>query len=1352
MPEDFSSGGVLVEEKPDFSSGGTLVADKPQADAPKRTPAASSLDPVGDFGALLPSLEPQRIPGAERLQGIDTGPQLRAPKQTGRTRLEDIQSGAGQIIQEEPLQKLKREFGRENLTDEEFIDQNPELNARYGLMMNDPRLRAPSWSGEQVSKATGLGPKTAGVVAGGENFAAGIYNFLTSPAGVATLATGGVAGAAGTSGNVGIQAALKALTTRGFAADMASKYPETTLQVMDSLSKKDTQGATAGILNAALAMGVISGAVHSKLTPAVPLDARIEVPTGETPQGPLANGRVLETLKGALPPEKGPNAEVGAIPSEARQNLETAEPTGSAGVAQDVQATIPTPETLAGKSENAPSGLGEVLSPTTSKEAGMEKNAGEGPAAEASAIPAVDSYAAKSKVIADKIRSAFKTETQGQLFTGPVQLINAAVEVAAKIIEGGGKVADAIDAAVKHLRANYKGTDYKGEVDEDAFATKLRAVAGEDQPPKTPPAQPNRDAKGVYGVAERVRDERAKAGQVDPVPPGRGISAPDSVDIGRALKSQGADPEAIMTAFEDTKKLSSDDMAVARAHGEDLARAAKTIEDKSGTNNPEYRAAYKALSDWDRRSKFMQTEWHKTGMAQQGETDIDTGTFTGLQRAFKDASDRDLTPDQAQTAKQRAKKVREAFGESEKAKQKWLKNVADWESRSNPEKRAFDAANKTVRDAASRLAEAERKSGEIDAKRDADVAKIQNTAAEKAGAAAEKTLREAAVRLADAENKSRVAKTVQEKQAAKVQEEAARRAFAAANKTVTSNADRLARNEIADRVKAAAREKAAAEVQVKAAKAALEAANKRMREASVRAAKEQAKNEALKADPSARVWKQAGVYIEKGEDNPDEIRNKVATDLGMSIDEVNRALAKDKKTKFLSDDLWRKQQVARRLDQSAKRWVTQAAIPTYLRAIQNVPRILFSLKVGFHGTVALGTHAPMVAFQPMFWATYVRDFGKMYRMVGNRAYYEQQVQDLMRRPNYTQARRAGLVNDPFQFEDYNSPDTAKYFGGLTGMGNRGYTVLKILRQDMFDQHWNQLPKTAQVAEVAQAIADGVNHATGVVKVAAPKGAHVALFAPRLEASRVAWLAVDPAKAIGTFLNWKNAAEGDRHFAVQQLKEKAWVAGTMFGLLALNQGFLSATGSKQKINGLPQALGGAGFNPMESDFLKFKAAGMDASYGNAMLSMARLPARLATAIMYEGKMSKIVLEDERVAKIIWDYVRSQMSPFAGTATDLAVGRDFSERPLPRAGFGLLPGRKDIPKRLRVHGVTAPYSWPEYASEQFSPIPISEGIKEVWGNGGLGMTEKQMDATMKAWGATMIMMGTGGRISEDWQLKK
>ncbi len=492
------------------------------------------------------------------------------------------------------------------------------------------------------------------------------------------------------------------------------------------------------------------------------------------------------------------------------------------------------------------------------------------------------------------------------------------------------------------------------------------------------------------------------------------------------------------------------------------------------------------------------------------------------------------------------------------------------------------------------------------------------------------------------------------------------------------------------------------------------------------------------------MWDKVKSYIESGMDDFDDIRTKVSTDLGMKDEQVTRLIVQKRRAKFLADDVWKKQQTARRVKEQARRWVANLSVPDYQKALQSIPRLLFGLKVGFHGTAALGTHAPMVAFQPPFWATYIHNFGRMYRMVGSPAYHEMQIQNLLRRPNFITARRAGLVNDPFTYEDYNSPDTAKYFGNLTGMGNRGYSVLKILRQDMFDQMWNHLPQTSQIPEVAQAIADGLNHATGVVKGKAPKGANLALFAPRLEASRVAWLAADPAKALDTVLRWKTATEGEKQFAINQVKEKAWVAGTLFTMLAINQGILSATGSKQKVNMT---------DPTRSDFMNFKAAGMDFSYGNAMLSMARLPIRLVANVRNEGKMNKVVYEDENVARTLFDYARSQASPVAGLALDLGLGRDFQERPLPRAGFGALPGKMNMPKRLQAQG-TKPYTWLEYATEQ-GPIPTEDPIREVWKKG-LGMTDQQVAEHRKAWAAAVakaaIMGATGGRMTDDTEKPK
>lgn len=799
-----------------------------------------------------------------------------------------------------------------------------------------------------------------------------------------------------------------------------------------------------------------------------------------------------------------------------------------------------------------------------------------------------------------------------------------------------------------------------------------------------------------YGVAARIREERARAGQVDPVPPGEGINAPDSVDRGRELLRGGAKAEDALAAFEQNKRLSSDDMALVRAHGEALAAGARTIEEQHGTDSPEYRAAQKALSDWDKRSKAMQTEWHKTGMAQQGETDIDTGSFTGLNRAHQQDTGTEIPTEHVPTAKKIAKTVKGAKDEAAQATVKLFDEIKSGPDMAQAERRALDAASKTVR--------------------------------------------EADIRMAKAENDARVADAELKREVQKVQEQAAAQAQKAASKTVREEAIVAARAESAKRVMAAQKQKAISDQQLKAAQRAKEAAEDRVRKAAAKVAEAERK---AQADPIKRVWDRAKVYIEQGVDNFDDVRTKVATDLGMTNDQVSRMMARTKKAKYLADDVWMKQQKARRIHEQAKRWLTNLEFPAYQKALSLIPRAMFSMKVGFHGSVALGTHAPMVAFQPKFWKSYAQNFGRMYKLIGSPAYYERQVQDLLRRPNYITARRAGLVNDPFHYEEYYIPGAkiseaipqiskavADKFNALTGMGNRGYSVLKILRQDMFDQMWNQLPKTQQIPGVAEALSNQINHATGVTKASAPKGLHVALFAPRLEASRVAWLAVDPAKAAMTFLNWKKATPGDRAFAINQLKEKAWVAGTSATLLAINQGMLSLTGSDQKINVT---------DPMRSDFLKFKVAGSTVAYGNPMITMARMPARIwAIGASDGGKLRNVVYPDEKAGTAFFDYVRSQMSPFAGTVATLLLRADPTGRTLPSSV-------QNMPMRLRRQGI-APFTWPEFVTETFSPIPIQESLKDVWQEG-FGMSPEQRKAYAKGVAKAMLMGATGARINED-----
>ena len=823
----------------------------------------------------------------------------------------------------------------------------------------------------------------------------------------------------------------------------------------------------------------------------------------------------------------------------------------------------------------------------------------------------------------------------------------------------------------------------------------------------------------VYGIAARVREQRALAGRVDPIAPGTGIAPADSVLKGRQMIKSGADPEAALANFEKTGKFDSSDIAITRAHGEALNAEATRIEEEKGTGSSEYQLAKQKLNDWDKRTKPMQTDWSKSGSAQQGQTDTDTGSFTGLQRAWRAATDKDFTPEQETGAKKVASKVKKAAKETDDARQKLYDHlnkeiIPRGPSATAAEKAALDAAHKTVRNAAARLADEVSKRNVEQAKAQGELDKIQQQEAKRAADAAVKTVRQSATDLAKTEAKKAELRAKLKKASNQEQEKAARKALDAANKTVTDAAARLAEKE--------------------------------------------AKNNAAKADTSSHAWQKFRDYLDQGLSGFDDITEKIATDMGLSSERIRQALAKTKTAKTLTDELYTKQNAYRNAHTQAKRWLADQNLSRAEKIVKAIPDLTFAAKVFGHGTVAPGTHAPAVLFQPPYWGTYFKNIGKEYRMVfGNPlsgamrkdavSYYEQQMQDLVRKPNFITAKRAGLVNDPFQYEDYNSPDVTKFFGWAANMGNRGYSMLKLLRQDMFDQQWNALPDTVRKAgingdfpnpgktsEVAAAIADAINHATGVVKVNAPKGANIALFAPRLELSRAAWLFGDPVRAGNAFLNWKNATPAEKTFAVKQIKEKAWVTGTLLSLLAANQGFLSATSSDQKINF---------HDPMKSDWLKFKAAGMTEAYGNAMVSMIRLPARLYKIRESNGgKLKNVVYPDEDTYSVLGQFGRSQLSPFASLATTLWLKADYENRPLPNS-------TRPVPSRLRAQGVK-PYTWPEFWSEQFLPIPAEEAVREVWSNG-LGMNSDQIKQARKALATIAIMAATGARITDDTEVR-
>lgn len=174
----------------------------------------------------------------------------------------------------------------------------------------------------------------------------------------------------------------------------------------------------------------------------------------------------------------------------------------------------------------------------------------------------------------------------------------------------------------------------------------------------------------TIGIAQRVRETRAGSGRADSTATGQGWTGEEAIQRGRDLMQQGVDPQKVLSDFRETGVLTGDSMAVARAEDERLSKASDAAADQFGTSSPEYKAAFGAEKDWLDKVKTMQTESSRVFSAQQGETEIDTGTFHGLARAFLKDTGKEFTPEQETKAKSIASNVNELGKATEATKQK----------------------------------------------------------------------------------------------------------------------------------------------------------------------------------------------------------------------------------------------------------------------------------------------------------------------------------------------------------------------------------------------------------------------------------------------------------------------------------------------------------------------------------------------------------------------------------------------------------------------------------------------------------------------------------------------------------
>jgi len=399
-------------------------------------------------------------------------------------------------------------------------------------------------------------------------------------------------------------------------------------------------------------------------------------------------------------------------------------------------------------------------------------------------------------------------------------------------------------------------------------------------------------------------------------------------------------------------------------------------------------------------------------------------------------------------------------------------------------------------------------------------------------------------------------------------------------------------------------------------------------------------------------------YIENGTSYRDAL-SKTAEDLGLSWRQVSEAVTTPK-VKRMSDEMWKRQSEYTRNRTAIKNWIdTQTANP-FMKALRKVSGAFRGLAVFGHGGIFVGTHAGTTVFNPSMWNKTIPAFFRGWKFAyGNEGNYQRSMEELKNSPNYLIAQRAGLKNNPERINTEEYQKSQQYLGRAGLAGERGFNAIKVLRQDLFDYHFNKLsPAERDDPEVAKSIAKLVNLATGATNLKIPSWVQEVSFAGGMEGSRwEKWLR-SPAEAADIAM--KAIFTPDKATTEERIFAKVWARrvgeqlATFSALLLANSAIQNTLNPKNPVNYT---------NPDKPDFMKFKFGDRTIDPTSGMLGVGKF-------IYKVGKLpfqsEKELHGDKKIAalgKDLLQYGRGKLAPFYGTVADVFTGRDFNGNPLP-----------------------------------------------------------------------------------------
>lgn len=476
-------------------------------------------------------------------------------------------------------------------------------------------------------------------------------------------------------------------------------------------------------------------------------------------------------------------------------------------------------------------------------------------------------------------------------------------------------------------------------------------------------------------------------------------------------------------------------------------------------------------------------------------------------------------------------------------------------------------------------------------------------------------------------------------------------------------------------------------------------------------------------DEAKSIWEyMKETYLDKGIKFRDAIE-QVSNDTGLSFEQISNAITTPK-TKRISDAMWKQRYDLQKNRLATQRYVDAQTENPFIRTFKKITGARRSESIFGHAGVFIGTHAGMTLFDLPRTKYTIKAFLNAYKFgYGKIANYEKSMEGLKKRANYELAQRSGLKNNPDIIDndaEITKPFLSKYLGKFMESGKRGYNAMKILRQDLFDAHYNALSNVEKADPgSAISIAREINNATGATNldmaIRNKQGDIVfdpneVFFAPGMEAARWAKLTRNPAKATSVALQAlfkpESVSVKDKVFAKVWAKRVGSQLATFAGVLTANAAIQSmTTDDKSKKVNLT--------DPTKSDWLKFKFGNTTFDNTSGMLSTLHFIQQITYQSIFDESSKYRKTEEESLGRTALKYGVGKLAPFYGDVAEVALRHDYNGNTMPWSDAKPL------------HKYNHKLTWEEYAESKL-PLPIAEGFKAFYESAQeSGMSKNQID---------------------------